>query len=104
MRYLLPLALALALPACATTGTVTQQTATAISRADAAWSLIKATAALWMPRLSVEHQALITVWIARGDQALAAARIAQSAAELTAALTQVNAAAAQVTAVATPEP
>ena len=55
-----------------------------------------------MPRLSVEHQALVTAWIARGDQALAAARIAQSAAELTAALTQVNAAAAQVTAVATP--
>lgn len=102
MRVLLPLALALVLPACATTPatgdtrpatSVSQRLTTAVERASAAWTAIRATAMLWLPYLSPERQAQVTAWIARGDQAIATARVAVTVAEATAALAQTNAAA-----------
>ncbi|HEY9250903.1 MAG TPA: hypothetical protein VIO38_17300 [Rariglobus sp.] len=77
-----------------------QSVATAVERASQAWTLIKATAALWMPRLSPERQAQVTHALAIGDQAIATARVAATVAEATAALAEVNDAAGTVTTLA----
>lgn len=98
MRHLLPLALILALPACATMQNATPQITAAITRAADAWSLIKATAALWLPRLSPDRQAQVQHAIAIGDQAILTAQTAATVAEASVALSQVNVAADQVTA------
>ncbi len=98
MRTLLPLALALSLPACATMQNATPTVITAVQRASEAWTLIKATAVLWLPRLSPDRQQQVQRAIAIGDQALLTAQTAATVAEAAAALGQVNEAAGQVTA------
>ncbi len=98
MRILLPLALALSLPACATMQSATPTVITAVQRAAEAWTVIKATAALWLPRLSPERQLQVQHAIAIGDQAILTAQTAASVAEATEALGRVNEAASEATA------
>lgn len=102
MRILLPLALALALPACATmpTGAHIAQVQTAVQRAAAVWNATRASALLWLPFLPVERQAQVTHALAIGDQAIATAQTAATVAEATEALAQVNSAAGTVTTLA----
>ncbi len=112
MRHLLPIALALALPACATTQTcvatattpcapaepLTTRIKAAVDRAASAWAAFKPIAQMWLPFLPADRQAQVNAAIAIGDRAISTAQLAATAADATAALIEAQGAMTQVSA------
>lgn len=98
MRYLVPIAIVLTLPACATTqNTGTVATARAyVAKVLPYWTTARTIALALLPKLSADNQARVTSAIAIGDQAIADAQMALTLAEAVDAVTRANGAMAEV--------
>lgn len=102
-RFALALALAATLPGCATMPVQTEKVSAAVTQAADAWDRFHALVKPLVALLPADRQTQVTAWLAIGDKAAAAARVAATTADALAALAQAQSAMVSITA-ALPKP